>query len=227
MLEDSNSDVAEYLNKNQIYIGVNIMGFILSMTTGWVDTVGFKLFLNENSAFLTGRGSILGYSVFMSDYKAVISIALVVIAFIAGSFIATKINKTTGLTGSLFFTGILIIIASFPISLQNSSLYSLLIPIAMGCQNAATTLTAINRTTHLTGPATDIGISIANKDWKLVRFWSWRWIGFPLGSIIGFSLINLANNNVIHISTTLLLPGLIIILAGFIQRLFLNIPQTN
>ena len=95
---------------------------------------------------------------------------------------------------------------------------------AMGCQNAATSLTKINRTTHLTGPATDIGINIAEGNWEVVKFWLWRWIGFPLGSIIGFNLANLVDNNIISISSTLIIPAIIIILIGIIQKVILYIP---
>lgn len=95
---------------------------------------------------------------------------------------------------------------------------------AMGGQNAATSLTPINRTTHFTGPATDIGINIAKGNWKIVLFWILRWIGFPLGSVIGFNLVHMVNNNVINISTTLTIPAIIIISIGIIQKMFFNIP---
>ena len=212
-------------HKNRIFVGVNIIGFILSATAGWIDAVGVKLFLNDNSAFMTGRGLSLGYWMFMWDLKAFISIGLVVIAFITGAFISTKISGKFGLMGSLFFTGFLIVIASFPPFLKDPTIYTMLIPMAMGCQNAATSLTQINRTTHLTGPATDIGINLAQGNWPMAIFWILRWAAFLLGSVIGFNLVSMVNNNRIRISITLIIPAVIIMTTGIVQRVFLNIPR--
>jgi uncharacterized membrane protein YoaK (UPF0700 family) len=211
-------------NKFKISTQVNIVGFILVTMAGWVDTVGVKLFLNESPAFMTGRGLTLGYWAFKLDLKAFMSIVLVIIAFIIGSCISTIITRNIGLSGGLIFTGILIIIASFPICLKEITIDTIIIPMAMGCQNAATSLTQINRTTHLTGPATDIGINIAKGNWRIVRFWILRWIGFPLGSIVGFNLVHMVNNNIINISTTLIIPAIIIILTAIIQKIIFNIP---
>jgi uncharacterized membrane protein YoaK (UPF0700 family) len=88
----------------------------------------------------------------------------------------------------------------------------------MGGQNAATSLTAINRTTHLTGPATDIGINIAKGNWNLVVFWVLRWVGFFMGTIIAYKLIQIFKIKMIDFSYTLLIPGIIIILTGIIQK---------
>lgn len=93
----------------------------------------------------------------------------------------------------------------------------------MGSQNAATSLTVINRTTHLTGPITDFGINIAKKKWNKVRFWGLRLLGFPLGSFIGFSLATMINGAPINISIILIIPAIIIILTGIIQEKVLDI----
>lgn len=211
-------------HKSRDSVGVNIIGFILSMTAGWIDAVGVKLFLNDNSAFMTGRGLSLGYWMFMWDLKAFVSIGLVVVAFITGAYLSTKISGKVGLMGSLIFTGILIVVASFPVFLNDVTIYTMLIPMAMGCQNAATSLTSINRTTHLTGPATDIGIHIAERNWQMVIFWVLRWMAFLTGSVIGFNLVSMVNNKLINISTALIIPAVIIMATGVIQRSFLNIP---
>lgn len=49
-------------------------------------------------------------------------------------------------------------------------------------------------------------------------------MGFPFGSVIGFYLVHMVNNNMINIHTTLLLPAVIIILTGIIQKITFNIP---
>ncbi len=69
---------------------------------------------------------------------------------------------------------------------------------AMGGQNAATSLTDINRTSHLTGPATDIGINIAKGNWNLVIFWTLRWIGFSMGVVMAYKLVHIFKSNMIR-----------------------------
>lgn len=211
-------------HKIKIVYGVNIIGFILIIMAGWIDTVGVKLFLNESPAFMTGRGLTIGYLAFNCDIKGFISVIMVVIAFISGAFISTLITKKMGLTGGLLFTGILILLASLPICLKDITIDTILVPMAMGCQNAATSLTSINRTTHLTGPATDIGINIAKGNWKIVKFWLMRWIGFPIGSIIGCNLVHMVDIHLINISLTLIIPAMIIIMTAIIQKLIFDIP---
>lgn len=208
----------------EISTQINIVGFILVTMAGYIDTVGIKLFLNESPAFMTGRGIILGYCMFKGDFGAFICVLVVILAFIIGACISTIITRKIGLTGGLCLTGMLIAIAAFPVNLSNITIATIIIPMAMGGQNAATSLTAINRTTHLTGPATDIGINIAKGNWNIVIFWILRWIGFPLGSVIGFYLVHMVNNNMVNIHTTLLFPAVIIILTGIIQKLTFDIP---
>lgn len=211
-------------NKNRNSIGISLVGFTLTTMAGWLDAVGLSLFLNQRSASMTGRGHILGYWAYKSDFKMFMTIVLIILAFITGAFLSTKIARKRGLTGSLFFSAGLIIMASIPFVLRHSILYAIFLPMAMGCQNAATSLTDIKRTTHLTGASTEIGINIAKGNWKVVRFWMYRWIGFPLGAFIGFSLADLVKMDIISISITLIVPAIIIILTGITQKKFIDIP---
>ena len=146
-----------YKSRIKVESQINIIGFILVVVAGWIDTVGMELFLNESPAFMTGRGLTLGYWAFKGDLKAFISILIVILAFISGSFISTIITRKTGLLGGLCFAAILVTIGAFHIYLKDLTIATIIIPMAMGGQNAATSLTAIDRTTHLTGAATDIG----------------------------------------------------------------------
>lgn len=214
------------LKKSNIKIitPINIVGFILTLVAGWVDTIGLELLLDERSSFMSGRGATLGYWAFKGELKTFMKVAVVVVAFIIGAYVSTKITKKSGLTGGLLFTGILIIIAAFHTCWNCITIAAIILPMAMGSQNAATSLTPINRTTHLTGPATDIGINMATGNWNKVIFWILRWIGFPLGAIIGFHLVHMVNHQEINIYTTLFCPAAIIILTGIIQKLTIDIP---
>lgn len=202
----------------------SIIGFILVLMAGWIDTVAIKLFLIESPAFMTGRGIILGYWAFKKDILAFIGIFIVILAFIVGASISTIITKKTGLIGGLFLVAFLVIIGASHIYFNNITIATIIIPMAMGAQNAATSLTPINRTTHLTGAATDIGINIAKGNWDIVRFWILRWIAFPLGALIGFILVDMVNNNLISEYLTLFLPAVIIIITAIFQKVVFYIP---
>lgn len=204
-------------------IQINVVGFVLSVMAGWINAVGINLFLNESPAFMSGRGLILGYLAFKGDIKPFLRVLLVIISFMLGAYISTIITTRMGLSGGLFFVGAFIMIAAFPVFIRNRIIDTIIISMAMGSQNAATSLTPINRTTHLTGPATDIGVNIAKKNWNIVIFWALRWISFPLGAVIGFSLVDLFNKGNISLSTTLFLPALIIISIAVVQKKFLHI----
>ena len=208
--------------KNQTSIGINIIIFILSITAGWINAVGIELFLNEDSSFMTGRAKALGYHIFNLDFKLFLGVVSVIVAFIVGSFFSTIVTKRMGLKGGLILTGMLIIIPSL-IQYPKYTI-KICLPMAMGCQNAATSLTPINRTTHLTGPMTDLGINLAKGNWHKAIFWFRRLIGFSLGSLIGFNLVNMVSNKAINISITLIIPASIIILTGIIQERILDIP---
>ena len=224
LLEEKNSAQSIQKVEHHKLAHINIVGFILSVMAGWINAVGVKLFLNESSAFMSGRGLTLGYLALKGDLKSFISIILVIVSFIMGAYISTIITRKKGLSGGLFFVGFLIALSAFPISLRSIVVDTIIISMAMGAQNSATSLTAINRTTHLTGPATDIGIHMAKGNWDIVLFWSLRWISFPIGATIGFVLVDMFNNNIIQLSTTLLLPASIILSVAFIQKRFLKIP---
>ncbi|MGO1469168.1 MAG: YoaK family protein [Tissierella sp.] len=203
---------------------INCLRFCLSMTAGWVNAVAINHFFSESPAFMSGRGIMMGYHVFKGNLKAFMGVALVVISFITGSVISTILTKRKGLSGGLFLVGGLISTLVFPIFFRNRIADIIIISMAMGAQNASTSLTPINRTTHLTGPATDIGINIAEKNWNIVIFWLLHWISFPFGAIIGFNLVDMVNNKMISISSTFLFPTIVVLSIAIIQKRILHIP---
>ncbi len=211
----------------KILTPVNLVGFILVMMAGWTDTVGIYLFLDERSSFMTGRAAKLGEYIFNGEMQGVKAVLLVVISFIIGACISTLITRRVGLIGGLFFTGILLIITVFSTFKVGINIALITIPMAMGGQNAATSLTDINRTTHLTGPTTDIGINMAKGNWNLVVFWVLRWVGFSIGVVMAFNLIHIFKSKMINFSHTLLIPATIIILTGIIQKIIFDIPLSE
>ena len=203
----------------------NIVGFILVMVAGWVDTVGLKIFLHERVSFMSGRAAQIGEWLASNEYKKLTVIAAIVIAFIAGAGISTRITRKWGLTGGLNFTGLVLFLSAFLVYTDHVRFVSIAIPLAMGSQNAATTLTAINRTTHLTGPATDIGIKLSLGDWSGAIFWMLRWIAFPIGAFLGHEFIEIAiEHEHLNTSLALIIPSIVIILTGLIQKKVFDIP---
>lgn len=207
---------------------INIIGFVLTMLAGWVDTVGLCIFLNNRASFMTGRAAELGKYIYIGDIQEIKIVLLIIISFILGACISTLVTKKIGLTGGLTFTGLLIIItAIFSIFQRWINIALITIPMSMGGQNAATSLTVINRTTHLTGPVTDIGINMACGNWNLVVFWVLRWIGFSLGVIAAYELIHIFKTKTSYLPYLLLIPGCIIILIAILQKIKFHIPLIN
>ncbi|WP_077368216.1 YoaK family protein [Anaerosalibacter sp. Marseille-P3206] len=211
----------------KIFTPVNFIGFILVMMAGWIDTIGVCLFLDERSSFMTGRAAKLGKYIFYGETQEIKIILLVILSFIMGACISTLITRKTGLIGGLSFTSVLIILTVFSTFYKGINIASITIPMSMGSQNAATSLTDINRTTHLTGPATDIGINIAKGNWNLVVFWALRWIGFSMGAAIAFDLLHTFESKMISFSHTLLIPAVIILVTGIVQKKFFPIPLSE
>ncbi|GEM_PF-2391974 len=209
----------------KILTPVNIVGFILVMMAGWINTVGLKLFLNERVSFMTGRAAELGELIAIGNIKEFWFVMFIVVGFILGAAISAKITRKWGLIGGLSFSGMILMIAAFGIYERDINFISLAIPMAMGGQNGATSLTPINRTTHLTGPATDIGINLSSSNWNNIVFWLLRLISFPIGSFIGLEFIEkFIVQNHIDRSLTLIIPSIIIISTGIIQKITVDIP---
>lgn len=209
----------------QILTPVNIVGFILVMMAGWIDTASLKLFLNERVSFMTGRAAELGELIAKGNIKSFYFIITIVMIFIIGAAISSKITKKCGLLGGLTFSGMVLLIAAFLIYKGDTRFVAIAIPMAMGGQNAATSLTPINRTTHLTGPATDIGVHLSSGNWNGIIFWLLRWIAFPLGAFLGFQFIEkFTTQNYIDNSMVIIIPAIIIILTAIVQKMTVDIP---
>ncbi|MCF6464895.1 DUF1275 family protein [Clostridium sp. Cult2] len=85
-------------SKVKLLTQINVVGFILTTMAGWIDTVGVKLFLDERSSFMSGRGAALGYWAFKGDLKAFMKVMFIIIAFMIGACISTIITRKFGET---------------------------------------------------------------------------------------------------------------------------------
>lgn len=184
---------------------------------GWVDVIGLTIFFNERSSFLTGRASKLGEYLASGNTEMFLFVLLIVISFIIGAMLSTKITIKFGFIWPLTFSSILLTITAFT-GLYSRFIGPIGISAAMGAQNAATSMTDINRTTHLSGPATDIGINLAYKNYNRAIFWALRWFGFALGAAIGYIVYGKFLDGGLNSYTTLLIPALIIFIVGLLDK---------
>ena len=93
----------------------------------------------------------------------------------------------------------------------------------MGSLNAATSLTKVGRTTHLTGPITDIGIYLAKGNWMQALFWILRGMGFLIGATVACIIVGVCNSKGINTYNTLIIPASIIIATALFQKKYIGI----
>ncbi len=211
--------------ETHFYVSINFVGFVLMLVAGWIDAFAIHIFLSENTSFLTGRIAKLSKFLFNADKQGIKEIVLIVTFFLIGAYLSTIFTKKFGLCGGLYFSGAIVILTAVLLYFYKTINFALItIPLSMGAQNAATSLTAVGRTTHLTGPITDIGINIAKGNWKVVLFWLLRLAAFIFGTALSYKIITLVYDKNIMLCLTMLFPGLIVIFLALLQKKTINIP---
>ncbi len=186
---------------------------IFSIIAGYTNALSF-LTVGFFVSHTTGTATLFGTNLSKLDFKFV-QYALILLMFICGSILSSILMISYSKSISLVVEGfILSLIGLVPLPFSITPLSINLLPVflsfAMGMQSAATTYlsSAIVRTTHLTGAATDIGIAIVKKDLKAFTILLTIISGFILGAIIGY----FANSYLgIH---GFLVPGAAVLLIG-------------
>lgn len=203
---------------------INILVSVLAFVGGWVNIVGYNLFMHTRPSSMTGRAAEISESLGRGEFKVFMYLVLVVILFIIGVSISSLITTKFGFTQSLMFVVFLLIISMVIVHNDDYiNFFAILLTMAMGAQNGATSLTDISRTTHLSGATTDLGISIAFKDWEKIIFWGIRWLFYPLGGFLAYKFIKWVEINRIGEFSTLVIPTIIVFLTAIIQKLFIDI----
>ena len=206
---------------------INVLGFVLTFVAGWIDAFALYVFFNENISFMTGRIAKLGKEIFEGDVKDIKSLLFIIVFFIMGACLSACVTGRKGLSVGLYLSGGAVILTAVAMVFLNSKadvIFLVAIPFSMGAQNAATSLTPIGRTTHLTGPITDIGIGIAKGNWRVVLFWCIRFSAFVFGTVASHYVITCIYNKPSLLPLTMFVPGLVIILTGLLQRRAVDIP---
>lgn len=192
-------------------------GFVLIFSAGWLNIVGIKLAFFDSVSFVTGRGIRIGMAMFEGDFWFLSVAFATLTAFIFGSFCGSKLTKNRGMgygllltTASIVICGLLYagdMLSDLPFDTYTAMT---LLPFGMGSMNASTSLTRIGRTTHLTGPATDIGMNLALGKYKTAAFWAIRWIGFFMGAFMAMMASSFITTNDYPVAMLFLLPALIV-----------------
>lgn len=182
---------------------------------GWIDIIGFEIFVKENTSFMTGRLMVLGIHLYNKNLLLFIQVLAILLFFVIGSYISSLITIRFGLEGGLLLSSLFLLLALLPIKI----LALILFPLALGAQNAATSISLICRTSHFSGILTDLGIYLAKKDWSKFRFYLLRLPALPIGVLFGYSLLPFLNKNLL-----LLIPALTILAIGILQKFYLKIP---
>ena len=199
---------------------VHIVGVILMAIAGWINTISLVV-LSENSSFLTGRVAKLGHFILCGEKAGAMEIIIIIVFFVVGSCISAMLTQKGGLSIGLYFSaGLLVLTLIGFYGTQASSIAFVTLPMSMGGQNAATSLTSISRTTHLTGPITDIGIRLANGNFMQALFGVLRALGFLVGAAAAYHFTSKGAG----LFYALISPAIVISAVAFFQKRFLEIP---
>jgi uncharacterized membrane protein YoaK (UPF0700 family) len=199
------------MEKKNVYL--DAFGFLAGLTNS-LSIIMIGVFTTHVTGAATNAGVNLGGSNLLSFglYVGLLS------SFIAGGVLGAGLTGRRGFSSAIFFSGALLIVAGAfaPAKIAPRSMeqffFAFLVAMAMGAQNASTTLTPIGRSTHITGASTDFGAALAKGDRKnLIRLGLFL-LCFITGTFVAFFL-----------QTTIgprgfLLVGVGLILVGLLQR---------
>ena len=141
----------------------------LACIGGMVNVVGYLGFEHQAVSHLTGTTSLLGAALAQGDWRAVVHLWGVLIAFCTGAMLSGLIVQDATLRlgrryGVVLALEAALLVAAVPLFERGSIWGALLAAMACGLQNAMVTTFsgAIVRTTHLSGMFTDLGIGLGH-----------------------------------------------------------------
>lgn len=218
------SESEQEKTKIEVITPINILVSVFAFVAGWVNIAGYNLFMHTRPSSMTGRSAEIAESLARGEFDTFVYLALVVILFITGVIISSLITRRFGFTGGLMFSVAVLFLDIILISNnKHLGIFPITLSMAMGAQNGATSLTAISRTTHMTGATTELGTNIAFGNWSRAIFWGSRWIFFPLGGVMSYKFINWLGVNDLKEAIILLIPIAIILITAFLQKKFVDI----
>ncbi len=177
-----------------VYLG----GFVLTVTAGVINAVGFLGMHHQALSHMTGSVTVLGMELARGGYAVALHAGAILLAFFLGCLIcgliipqgslrlgrrygAVLTLESVALFGGLFFLR------------RGAYIGDYLAALACGLQNAMVTSYsgATMRTTHMTGMVTDLGLASGHVlrgmtvDWHKFRLYGVLFLGFFAGGVVG------------------------------------------
>lgn len=215
-------------SKIKIITPINVLVAVFAFVAGWVNIAGYNLFMHTRPSSMTGRSAEIAENLARGELGTVFYLLGVVALFITGVISASLITKKFGFTGGLIYVVVILLLDIILISNnKHLGVFPITLSMAMGAQNGTTSLTDINRTTHMTGATTEFATNIAFRNWNEVIFWGLRWIFFPLGGVISYKFMTWLKLNEYRQAIILFIPIIIILFTAFLQKKFIDIKIVN
>lgn len=177
-----------------VYLG----GFVLTLTAGIINAVGFLGQHHQALSHLTGSVTVLGTELVRADYTVALHVAGIIAAFFTGCLISgaiisqgtLRLGRRYGVALSIESAALFLAVIFLRRSTYAGDYFAAL---ACGLQNAMVTSYsgATMRTTHMTGMVTDLGITCGHflrgdtVDWYKFKLYGVLFLGFFAGGVIG------------------------------------------
>lgn len=183
-----------HLTPSWVYLG----GFVLTLTAGVINAVGFLGVHHQALSHMSGTVTVLGMELARADYPVATHAGFILLAFFLGCLVCGAIISQGSLRLGRRYGVVL--------TLESAALFGALIflrrgayvgdylaALACGLQNAMVTSYsgATMRTTHMTGMVTDLGIACGHVlrgmtvDWHKFRVYGVLFLGFFAGGMVG------------------------------------------
>ena len=181
-----------------------LVGWLLAFWAGALNTVTTLTIIMERVSHLSGRLNDIGMNALLNPADALLAF-VIWLSFVCGSFLAGKTLGRIGFTSSLLLVaggiglGALFVWGGFyaqtgQLSGAGRIIMAVVLPLAMGFQNALTSLLPrIGRTTHWTGDSTDLGLALAKRHYSLAAHNAVKIFGFVCGAAAMGYLIGVRN----------------------------------
>jgi MFS family permease len=178
-------------------------GWFLSLAAGLVNGVTAVAIVFEPTTHLSGRVNFLLHDLAF-DFPEGLLVASIVYCFVAGGAVAGWLAPRLGCARTLLVAAVPLALGTLLVWTGGASCLkdayteftalhygvAAMLAFAAGLQNGATSQNKIGRTTHVTGDLTDMGLAIAQADWRRAAFLFTKHAGFAIGGVAGFVGVN-------------------------------------
>lgn len=195
---------------------VEIGGFSLTFTAGYVNAVGVLGFQYQAVSHLTGISTYLSIALAENQLQDMMHLITIALSFVAGAILSGAIIRSTALEHNSGYSLALVLeslllFAAMKVLIQGNEIGHYFASAACGLQNAMTTTFsgAIVRTTHLSGIFTDLGVMLGLRlrgqklDNRRILLYITLISGFLTGGMLGAYMFNYYQFKALFVPATL------------------------